>query len=72
MFVDRFLLICKFLHFENNRILDRINSTNKIDTIQTVLQNSQKNCKTVHIPEDDIYINESLLILKGRLSWKHI
>ena len=66
MFANRFLLIWKFLHFENNRNLDRINSTNKTDKIQTVLQNIQKNCKTVYIPEKGICIK--LLILKEWLS----
>ena len=48
--------------------MDRIYSTNNIDKIQTDLQNIQKNCKTVHIPEMDIYVDQSLLILKGHLS----
>lgn len=63
-YVNFFILDQKF----NNRILDRIYSTNNIDKIQTVLQNIQKNCKTVHIPEVDIYVDQSLLILKGHLS----
>ncbi|CAK9796542.1 PiggyBac transposable element-derived protein 4 [Anthophora plagiata] len=70
MSADRFLLLCKFLHFENNQLHDEIRPRTKMTTIKMVLDNIVKKCQTLYIPQIDTCIDGSLLMWKGRLSWK--
>lgn len=62
---ERFLLLCKFLHFEDNR---NVTSESKISKIENVVKNIQYKCKNLYIPMQDICIDECLLLWKGRLS----
>ena len=62
---DRFLLILKFLHFS-----DSVDSTNKMYKIEKLLQLFKESFRKVYIPSRDISIDESLLLWKGRLSWR--
>ena len=67
MSVDRFLLLCKFLHFENNQHHDNIMASKKLAKIKTVMEYTVKKCKTLYIPKMDICIDESLLMWKGTI-----
>ncbi|CAL1272460.1 unnamed protein product [Larinioides sclopetarius] len=67
--VGRFLLLCKFLHFENNEHHNNMQSK-KLWKIKTVLEYVVDKCKSLYTPKMDICIDESLLMWKGRLSWK--
>lgn len=60
---SRFLIICKFLHFEDNERFGHIKPTDQIAKIQTVLENILEKCKTLYIPEMYICIDKSLLTL---------
>ncbi|XP_012273615.1 piggyBac transposable element-derived protein 4 [Orussus abietinus] len=66
---DRFLLLCKFLYFENNAPHNDMPSK-KLCKIKTVLEYVINKCKSLYTPKMDICIDESLLMWKGRLSWR--
>ncbi|XP_015186433.1 PREDICTED: piggyBac transposable element-derived protein 4-like isoform X2 [Polistes dominula] len=68
---DRFVLLCKFLHFENNQLYDQKKPKTKMTKIKTVLDNILEKCQSLYIPQLDICIDELLPMWKGRLSWKH-
>ena len=58
----------KFLHFCNNQELPE--NYNKTAKIQPVLEMLNKRFKLLINLERDLSIDESLLLWKGRLSWK--
>lgn len=64
---ERFLLLCKFLHFENNT---NMTSGSKLRKIEKLVKIIQQKFKTLYIPTQDICIDECLVLWKGRLSWK--
>lgn len=64
---ERFLLLCKFIHFKDDR---NVTSGSKISKIENIMKNIQYKCKNLYIPTQDIYIDECLLLWKGRLSCK--
>lgn len=67
----RFFLLLKFLHFNDNEAIDPNGDQNpRLSKIQHVLDYLVDKFKTSYIPEQDISIDESLLLWKGRLSWK--
>ena len=68
MSYNRFHLIDKFLHFVDNKSLDK--KYEKIAKIKPIYQYLFERFRTLYIPERDISIDESLLLWKGRLSWK--
>ena len=68
MSYNRFHLIDKFLHFVDNKSLDE--NYEKIAKIKPIYQYLFERFRTLYIPERDISIDESLLLWKGRLSWK--
>lgn len=70
MTCDRFTLLSKFLHFEDNELHDQRTRSSKLTKIKTVLDNIVEKCQSLYIPQRDICIDESLLMWKGRLSWK--
>ena len=70
MSADRFLLLCKFLHFENNQLCDQTEPRTNVTEIKKVMENIVKKCQALYIPEINICIDESLLMWKGRLCWK--
>ena len=65
---NRFLLIEKFLHFVDNRTLAK--NYQKIAKIKPVHDYLSQQFSLLYTPERDISIDESLLLWKGRLSWK--
>ena len=65
---DRLTLIERYLDFaDNNSLGDDYKKTEKIQPIHDYLS---KKFSEMYIPERDISIDKSLLLLKGRLSWK--
>lgn len=67
--VDRFSLLYKFSHFENNEHHNDMPSK-KLCKIKTILEYVVNKCKSLYTPKMDICIDESLLMWKGRLSWR--
>lgn len=65
----RFDLIMQFIHFDRNENTDSSHPQPKLKKIWTVLNYLQKKFSEVYTPEQDICIDESLLLYKGRLSW---
>ncbi|KFM59699.1 PiggyBac transposable element-derived protein 4, partial [Stegodyphus mimosarum] len=65
----RFDLIMQFIHFDRNESTDSSHPQPKLKKIWTVLKYLQKKFSEVYTPEQDICIDESLLLYKGRLSW---
>ena len=64
---ERFLLLCKFLHSENNT---NTTSGSKLRKIEKLVKIIEQKFKTLYIPTQDICIAECLELWKGRLSWK--
>ena len=67
----RFLLILRFLHFADNRIhnpadLDR----DKLYKIREVSDMTRKRCSEAFYPRKKLSVDESLVLFKGRLSFK--
>ena len=68
MSYDRFCMVDKFIHFVDNTTLpEHCTKKAKIEPIYDYLVNK---FKTLYLPKRDISIDESLLLWKGRLSWK--
>ncbi|GFU80506.1 piggyBac transposable element-derived protein 4 [Trichonephila clavipes] len=69
MSLRRFDLIMQFIHFVRNENPDSSHPQPKLKKIWTVLNYLQKKFSEFYTPEQDICIDESLLLYKGRLSW---
>ncbi|XP_064631427.1 piggyBac transposable element-derived protein 4-like [Lineus longissimus] len=69
---DRFLLLCKFLHFADNTMMDPgiPNVSRKLYKLYPILNHLRQKFKSVYQPEQEIAIDESLMMWKGRLGWK--
>ena len=65
---DRFLLIDRFLHFCDNESLSVSNI--KTAKIKHVFDHVEEKLSELYTPERDNCIDESLMLWKGRLSWK--
>ena len=65
---DRFLLIDRFIHFCDNENLEVRDM--KIAKIKTIFEYVDKKFTSLYTQERDICIDESLMLWKGRLSWK--
>ncbi|KAJ8945470.1 hypothetical protein NQ314_009222 [Rhamnusium bicolor] len=64
---DRYLLLLKLLHFENNETCDTLNRLHKIENIiSKLLQNFQK----VMQPGNILVIDESMVPFRGRLHFR--
>ena len=71
MSCDRFLLLSKFLHFTNNdNRADTPNVPQKLVKLWPVLQHMKNKFSSVFVPEEHVSIDESLMLWKGKLSWK--
>ena len=66
---DRFELIVRFLHFVNNDSLQTYDGPPKLFKIFPVLCHLNNKFKTLYIPKQNIAIDESLTLWKGRLSF---
>jgi hypothetical protein len=64
----RFHLL-KFLHFADNSKFDPDQHQKKICKIQPILDHLKSKFSAVYTPEQNICVNESLLLWKGRLDW---
>ena len=68
---QRFSLISKFLHFSNNETMDEeTHPCWKLRKIWPIYSFLLEKFRTLYTPERDISIDESLMLHKGRLSWK--
>ncbi|XP_068115954.1 piggyBac transposable element-derived protein 4-like [Hyperolius riggenbachi] len=66
----RFSLIMKFLHFANNDTFEEsTHPAPKLKKIWEVCEMVVENFRTTYVPERDIFVDESLMAYKGRLSW---
>lgn len=66
---DRYLLLMRFIHFvDNDCITDRGNDR-KIAKISPLLNYLINKCQATYSPRQELSIDESLLLWKGRLSW---
>lgn len=65
----RFFLLKKFLHFTDNNEEQEIPNA-KLNKLWPIIEMVNKIFSTVYIPEENISIDESLMLYKGRLSWK--
>ncbi|XP_065302057.1 piggyBac transposable element-derived protein 4-like [Dermacentor albipictus] len=64
---NRFLLILRFLHFSNNE--DQIHG-DRLHKVRSVFLTLRKNFQGALSPYQDVCIDESLLLFKGRLAFK--
>lgn len=62
---DRFALLLKYLHFTDNE--DNSDPTYKFKEVLDILI---QRLKSSYVPKQNVSIDESLLLWKGRLKWK--
>ena len=68
---DRFLLILRFLHVNDNDLLDVSDpDRDRLHKIRPFLDLLKDNCASVYSPGRDLCIDESLVLFKGRLAFK--
>ncbi|CAB3228083.1 unnamed protein product [Arctia plantaginis] len=67
---NRFQLISKFLHFTSNESLLTSGHLRKIQKVAPVVAHCNKKFKDLYTPAQHLSLDESLLLWKGRLSWK--
>ncbi|CAB3232302.1 unnamed protein product [Arctia plantaginis] len=67
---NRFKLISKFLHFTSNESLLTSGHLRKIEKVAPVVAHCNKKFKDLYTPAQHLSLDESLLLWKGRLSWK--
>lgn len=72
MSINRYLLLIKFLHFVDNSTIDTDShgAERKLAKIEPVLDYLNKKFQDVYAPRRELSLDESLLLWKGRLSWK--
>ena len=71
MSMRRYCEIQQFLHFSDNETYDaNTHPQPKLNKIWPVLDIITKKCSSLYIPERDVTIDKSLMLYKGRLSWK--
>ncbi|XP_023230290.1 piggyBac transposable element-derived protein 4-like [Centruroides sculpturatus] len=67
----KFLTIKKYLHFADTDTFDPETHPNpKLNKIWPLIEHLNFKFSTLYTPEEDITVDESLLLFKGRLSWK--
>lgn len=70
---DRFLLLLRFLHCNDNDATDVNNSDrDRLHKIRPIISMLRHNCTSVCIPGPDLCVDESLVLYKGRLAFKQI
>ena len=69
---NRFQLLLKFLHFNDNSHMPASAdpSPDKLFKLRPLLDNLFEKFQEAYVPSCNIYIDESLLLWKGRLSFK--
>lgn len=64
---DRFLLLLRMLHLDDNTLA---NGGDKLYKIRTVLETTRRKFATHFVPFQNLVIDESLMLWKGRLAFK--
>jgi len=68
---DRFLLILRFLHFADNTMLDpKDPDRDLLGKIRPIINRVRERCAAVYRPPRDVCVDESPVLLKGRLAFK--
>ena len=68
---DRFLLLLRFLHFANNRDYNAADpNRDKLYKIREVSDMIKRRCSEVYYPGKKLSVDESLVLFKGRFSFK--
>ena len=68
---DRFLLILHFLHFADNSTFNASDpKRDRLWKIRPFIQMIRDRCQQVYTPGQDLCVDESLLLFKGRLAFK--
>ncbi|XP_046402046.1 piggyBac transposable element-derived protein 4-like [Ischnura elegans] len=70
MSLDRFQLISKFLHFVNNDAEGEFTGPKKIFKVYPIVSHLRSKFQTLYVPDENICIDESLTLWKGRLGFK--
>lgn len=65
---NRFQLLLRYIHFCNNN--NQV-TNDRLFKIDMVLQDIKNNFRTAMVPFQNLVIDESLVLWKGRLSFKH-
>jgi len=68
--MDRFESICNFMHFNNNDHVGTYQGPSKLFKIYPVLSNLNTKFQSLYLPGQNIAIDESLLLWRGRLSFR--
>ena len=66
---DRFYLILKFLHFNNNEIVDPENP-DWLQKVRPLIELLRERFRKVYSPGNNLSVDESLVLYKGRLKFK--
>jgi hypothetical protein len=69
--LDRFESICRFLHFVDNTSKDISEGQQKLFKICPIIRHLILKFQNLYLPQQDISADESLILWKGRLSFKH-
>ena len=67
---DRFQSICNFMHFNNNDHIGTYQGPSELFKISAVLSNLNTKFQSLHLPGQNIVIDESLTQWRGRLSFR--
>ena len=68
---DRFLLLLRFLHFNDNDLYDAKDpERDRLHKIRPFLDILKSNCASVYSPGRDLCVDESLVLFKGRIAFK--
>ena len=68
---DRFELIMKFLHFNNNATYDPADENrDRLHKVRPLLDSLRERCRKVYYPGKNLSVDESLVLFKGRLHFK--
>jgi len=68
---DRFLILLRFLHFADNSACDISDPTrDRLYKIRPVIDLIKRTCRDVYYPCTELCVDESLVLLKGRSSFR--
>jgi len=68
--LDRFESICRFLHFTDNTTIDTYQGPPKLFKIHLIIAHLNSKFQALYLPSQNISVDESLTLWKGRLSFK--
>jgi len=68
---DRFLILTRFLHFADNSCCDVSDpNRDRLYKIRPVIDFIKSRCRDVYYPSTELCVDESLVLFKGRLSFR--